>query len=92
MPCADLEHRGAAQRLVLADLGDVVGQLFLDRAAARILGGAEGLDVGALLQRELRDVADEILEDLVLGDEVRFRVDLDDRAALAFDGDADEAL
>ena len=50
-----------------------------------ILGSAERLDVRAVLQRELRDVADEILEDLVLGDEVGFRVDLDDGAALAFD-------
>ena len=65
-----LEHRGAAQRLVLADLGDVVGQLLLDRAAAGILRRAQRLDVGAVLERELGDVAHEVLEHLVLGDEV----------------------
>ena len=43
-------------------------------------------------KRELGDVADEILEDLVLGDEVGLRIDLDDRAALALDGDSDEAF
>ena len=53
---------------------------------------AERLDVGAVLQRELGDVADEILEELVLGDEVGFRIHLDDGAAIALDGDADEAL
>ena len=42
---ADLEHRGAAQRLVLADGGDVVGQLLLDRAAGGIGSRLQRLDV-----------------------------------------------
>ena len=43
-------------------------------------------------QRQLRDVAHEVLEQLVLGDEIGLGIDLDDRAALALDDDADEAL
>ncbi len=45
-----------------------------------------------MLERELGDVADEALEQLVLGDEIGLGVDLDDRAATTLDGDSDEAL
>ena len=89
-PFRDLEHRGAAQRLVLADGGDIVGQLLLDGAAGRIGRALQRLDVIAGLERQASDVADEFLELLVLGDEVGFGIDLDDRALGALDGDADE--
>src|SRR5438270_1453599 len=59
-------HGSAAERLVLANLGDVVSQLLLDSAAVRVLSSAKALDIRAVLQRELRDVADECLENLVL--------------------------
>ena len=88
---ADFDCRGAPERLVLADLGDVVGQLFLDRAAW-VLSGAERLDVGAVLERELGDVADELLKGLVLGDEIGLGIDLDDGTARALDGGADQTL
>ena len=52
----------------------------------------ERLDIVADVERDLGDVADELLELLVLGDEVGFRIDLDQRALGAFDGDPDEAL
>src|SRR6059058_5317488 len=50
---ADFEHRGAAKRLVFADLGDVLRQRFGDCAAVRILSSAERLDVRAVLEDEL---------------------------------------
>src|SRR5205085_7557127 len=87
-----LEYCGAAERLVLAYLRDIVGQLLLDGPALRILGGAEHLHICAVLKRQRRDVPDEVLELLVLGDEVRLRVDLDNRAALALNGNSDEAF
>ena len=90
---ADLDHRGAAERLVLADRRDVVGQDFLHGAAVRIGGAEKRADIRrAAVQRQLGDVADERLELLVLGDEIGLGVDLDDRALGALDGNADEAL
>ena len=54
------------------------------------MGSAQRLDVRAVLQSKLGNVADELLEELVLGDEIGLRIDLDDRAASALDGDPDE--
>src|SRR6185312_8562460 len=88
----DLQQRCSAKRLILPDLGDIVGQFLLNRTAARILCCTESFDVGPLLQRKLRNVADELLENLVLGDEVCFRIDFDDGTARPFDGDRDQAL
>ena len=43
-----VHDRCAAERLVLADLGDIIGQRLGDRSAARILGGAKRLNVRAM--------------------------------------------
>ena len=89
---AHLKNGRAAKRLVLANLRNIVGQLLLDGAPLGILSSTERFHVGTVLKHELRDVADEILENLVLRDEIRLGVHLDDRAVIAFDGDADETL
>ena len=86
------QNRSSAQRLVLTDLGDIVGQLLLNRSAARILGSAERLDVGTVLEHELGNVADEFLKQLVLGNEIRLGVHFDERPANAFDSSADETF
>src|SRR3546814_1115928 len=67
--------------------------LFGDGGAARIGGGVQRVDVGdAAGERDLRHVADEALELLVLRNEVGFAVHFDHRAAVAVGGDADEAF
>ena len=89
----DRDRLHPADRLVLTDRRDVAGQLVGDRAAARIVGGLERVDiVAAAVQRDLRHVADEVLELLVLGDEIGLGIDLDGHALRAGDGNADEAL
>src|SRR3954454_21952683 len=45
-----------------------------------------------MLEREPGNIADKVLEQLVFGDEIRLRIDLDDSAAIAFDGYSDEAF
>ena len=52
----------------------------------------ERLDVAARAERDRRGGAHEILELLVLGDEIGLGIDLDHRALLAVDGDADQAF
>src|SRR3546814_8899345 len=71
---------------------DLAGELFLDGAAGRPRRLGERVDVGAGLQRDAGDDADEFLELLVLGDKIGFAIDLDDRAPGALDGNADQAL
>ena len=80
-----------ADLLVFTDGRDVVGQLVADRAAIGVIHGLERFDVVAVrAQRDLRRLAHEVLELVVLGDEVGFRVDLDRDTLGAFDGDADQ--
>src|SRR5690349_22946073 len=89
---AHFEHGSTAQRLVLANRGDVVGQLLRNSSTTWVARGSNRFDVSTLFQCNAGDVANEILEDLVLGDEVGFGVHLDDRSAATLDGNADEAL
>jgi hypothetical protein len=84
----DLGH--AAQRHVLADLGDLVGHGRLDRLAAEI-GGQQRLDV-IHAERGLGDARHHLLELGVLGDEVGLGVDLDGDGGAALGGDGHEAL
>ncbi len=89
-----LRHRqrsGAAQRHVLADLGDGVGDRFGDRNAAG-LGGINDGDIGADRQRHVGDHLHEALEQIVAGDEIGFRVELDHDAFGAGYLDADQAF
>ena len=50
-------------------------------------GGLQGLEIVSTVEGELRAVLDESLEGLVPGDEVGFRVDLDDGAAATIERD-----
>ena len=90
----DMQPLRAAQRHVLADRGDGVGDGFGDRAAAGVMGGLDRfhLDGGALVERDRENAAHERLEVVVAGDEIGFRVHLDDDAEISLDGDADEAV
>jgi hypothetical protein len=53
------------------------------RAAARIFGGFQRLDIIALLERDMGDVANEVLEALVARHEIGLGIDLDDDAVIA---------
>ena len=55
--------------------------------AARIF-----VDVGADVERDVGDHAHQALELIVAGDEIGFRIDLDDHALVAGDRDADQPL
>ena len=88
---ADRKLGGAAQRHVLADLGDGFGDVLGDGAAAG-LGRLDLLDVGADIERHIGDHLDQALEQVVAGDEVGLGVDLDHHALGALDRDADQAF
>ena len=88
---ADRKSGGAAQRHVLADLGDGLGKVLGDRVAAG-LGRLDLLDIGADVERHIGDHLHEALEQVVARDEVGFGVDLDDHALGALDGDANQTL
>ena len=62
----DLEPLGAAQGHVLADRRDRMRDGIRHRAAARIRRGLQRLDIIALLERDMGDVAHQRLEALVL--------------------------
>src|SRR6185437_13349785 len=77
---------------VLADLRDQRLTGFLDTAATE-LGGLQGLGVlRAALERGLRHFIGERQEIFVLGDEIGFRVDLDQHAVAAVLGQRDAAF
>ncbi len=88
---ADRKPGGAAERHVLADLGDGLGDVIGDGFAAG-LGRLDLLDVGTDVERHIGDHLDEALEQLVAGDEVGLGVDLDDDALGALDRDADQTF
>ncbi len=92
---ADLEQGRAAQRHVLADGRDRIRNRGLHGDVADP-GRLDLLDVGADVERDLRDHLDEALELAVARDEVGLGIDLDDhtfgalgeRSNQAFGGDA----
>ena len=88
---ADFERSRAAQRHVLADGRDRVRNRGLDRDGAD-LGGLDLLDVGAGVERDLRDHLDQSLELLVARDEVGLGIDLDHDALGARRQRADQAF
>jgi hypothetical protein len=88
---ADRKPGGAAERHVLADLGDRLGDVLSNGFAAG-LGRLDLLDVGADVERHVGDHLDEALEQIVAGDEVGLGIDLDDHAFGALDRDADQTL
>ena len=90
----DMQPVGAAQRDVLADGGDGVGDRLGDRAAAGIMRALTALrvDAGALVERDRDDPAHQRLEVVVARDEIGLRIDLDDDAEIGLDRDADQAV
>ncbi len=83
----------AADLLVLADGRNIVGQLVADGATGRIVGSLQRFHVvTSRAKRDLGGLADEILELVVLGNEVGFRVHFDGNTLGAFDGNADETF
>ena len=87
----DRKHGGAAQRHVLADLGDAVGQR-LGNSDAAGLRRLDRLDIGAGIERDIGDHLDETLEQIVAGDEVGLGIDLDHRRLGAAHDDADQTF
>ncbi len=82
-----------ANLLVLADGGYIVGELVAHGSAIGVVEVLQSFDVIArCLERGFGDLADEILEPVVLGDEIGLGVDLDRNPGGALDGDADQAL
>ena len=79
---ADFERGCAAQRHVLADGRNRVGNRGLDRHVAD-LGRLDLLDVGADVERDLGDHLDQALELFVARDEVGLGIDLDNDALVA---------
>jgi len=87
------QYLGAADRHVLADGGDEVGELFRDGAAgAGKRFGIDGVEIIAGGQRDPRHRGDEVLEGFVARDEIGFGVDLDHRRLVGGGGDADQAF
>jgi hypothetical protein len=66
---------------VLADGGDQVGDQVLNRGPVQ-RGSVHGVDLG-VVERHDGDLVGGVLEQFVAGDEVGFRVELDDGGALA---------
>jgi hypothetical protein len=60
--------------------------------AARVLGGSDQLGLAVMGERDLADIADELLELFVAGDEVGFRIDLDDSGFAHAGINADQTL
>ncbi len=90
-PLLDLKRGGAAHGHVLADGGDHLLDVLLDRRLLAGVGHGEQLgDVALGLGGERGDLQDHVLELLVAGDEVGLGVDLHDRARLARGNDANE--
>ena len=88
---ADRKLAGAAERHVLADLGNRLGNRFRHRQRAD-LGGLDLVEIGAGAQGNVGDHLDQALEQIVAGDEVGLRVQLDQDALGALDGEPDQAL
>ena len=88
---ADFERSRAAQRHVLADGRNRVGDRALDGDIAD-LRRLDLLDVGADLERDLRDHLDQSLELLVARDEVGLGIHLDHDALGARGHGADQAF
>ena len=89
-----MQPSSAAQRDVLADGGDRVGDRVRDRAAAREMRAPDGLgvDARALVDGDRENAAHQRLEVVVAGDEVGLGIDFDDDAEIGFHGGADEAV
>ena len=81
---ADRKLGGAAQRHVLADLGDGVGNGVGDGDAAGVRG-EDLVDVGAGVERGIGDHLHQALEQIVAGDEIGLGIDLDHDALGAGD-------
>ena len=88
---ADRQSRRAAQCHVLADLGNGVGDGIGNRDAAS-LGRVDFFDVRAGGERDVGDHLDQALEQVVAGDEVGFRIDLDHDALGALHQHADQTF
>ncbi len=90
----DAKPLDAAQRHVLADRGDGVGDRLGDRAAAHVMRAEHrpDVDVGRVIERDRDDAAHQSLEVVVAGDEIGLGIDLDDDADIVLDRDADEAV
>ena len=86
------QGRRPAQAHVLADRGDVVGELLFEAVAAGIGGGQDGAGIAAGLQRGLGGAGHIRLEGLVAGHEVGLGIDLDHRAAGRIGDHADQAF
>jgi len=89
----DRDLLDAAQLLVFTDGGHVADQLVANGFAVGVGSSLEGFHFGdRAIERGLRGLAHEILELIVLGDEIGFRIHFDSNALGARNGDADEAL
>src|SRR5437763_915434 len=79
-----LQPRDPAQHQILADAAEQLGQLGRDRAAGAAVGGVlHAFERAVARQRQLSDSPHERLEQLVAGDEIGLRIDLDDGAGAA---------
>ncbi len=84
----------AAERHVLADRRDGVGDRLRHRGAARVVRAEHrlGVDGGRLVERDRQDAAHQSLKVVVARDEIRLGIHLDDHADEILDRDADEAV
>ena len=88
---ADRKLGRAAQRHVLADLGDGVGNGVGDGDGAGFCR-QDFVDVGTDAERDAGDHLHQTLEQIVAGDEIRLGIHLDDDAFAGADGNADQAF
>src|SRR5205814_5188957 len=83
--------RSASQVHVFADLCNRVGDCLGDGEVAD-LGGLDLLDVGVDRKRDVGDHLHQALEQIVAGDEIGLRIDLDHGAFAAFDREPDQPV
>ncbi len=83
-----------AQRHVLADGRDGVGDRFGDRAAAGVMRAQNrlGVDTRGLVERDRQNAAHQRLKVVIAGDEIGLGIDLDDDADVVLDRDADQPV
>ena len=87
------EQDRTAQRHVLADGGDRVGDAVLDGLArCRIVRGGNRFDLAVGVKGNSGDAANEILESFVAGNEVGLGIDFDDDSLVATRCNADQAF
>ncbi len=91
-PCSTAQLGRAAQRHVLANGGDRIGERVRHRSCRSRDWAPRTLSPCHRCQRDLGDIGDDFLERGVAGNEIGFRIDLDDNRLAQAGIDTDQSL